>query len=120
LLLEVPPIVLRSFDVSCLRTLVATAEEDHDGVSFSSEVDAIARSSVDAKLVNAFAHGAGITEVAQANPSDASPNLVAGCSIPKSSKPPRERLSAVRPSVDANLLLGRHLNRVALKLLIAI
>jgi hypothetical protein len=67
---------------------------------------------VDAQLVDAVAHGAGIAEVAQSEPGDALTDAVAGCPIVESSEPFGEGLAAVRAAVDPDLLLGRHLGIV--------
>ena len=56
----VTPVVLGALDVPCLRALVATAQEDHDGIPLATEVHPIARPERDAKLLHALAQGTGV------------------------------------------------------------
>ena len=102
-----------ALDVPRLRALVATAEQNHDGIALAAEVHPEAWSKLDAKFVHALAHGTGVAEVAQANPRDALTNSVAGLSISKSSKPMGEGLATVRAGGDPDFLLIRHIGTVA-------
>jgi len=66
-----------------LGALVTAAKQDHDDLSLSTEIHPVAGARVNAKLLHAFADRAGVAEVAQADPSDALADAVAGASIPK-------------------------------------
>jgi hypothetical protein len=45
-----------ALDVSYLRALVATAEQDHDSIVLTAEVHPKARSELDAKFMHALTH----------------------------------------------------------------
>ena len=109
----VAPELLGPLDVAVLRALVAAAEQDYKGLALAAEVHAVARTEVDAQLVNTFADGLGITEVAQPQASNAGADSVAGRPIAKPTQPLGERFAAVRAGVDPDLLLGRHPGIVA-------
>src|SRR3990172_11796532 len=69
----VAPVRLGALDVSRLRPLVSAAEDDHDGLAFPTVVDPVAGPDVDPKLEH-LAHPLRVAELAQAKPSDPSPD----------------------------------------------
>jgi hypothetical protein len=88
-----------ALDISCLRALVAPAEQDHDSIVLTAEVHPEARSELDAKFMYAFTHGTCVAKVPQSNPRDALTNTVSGLSIPKS--PRSHWVKGSRPSERA-------------------
>ncbi len=109
----VSPVFLGAFDVTILRALVPTAQQDYDLTTVATEVHPLARAKVDTKLIHTVPDRAGVPEVAESNPCNALTDSVAGRSITQPAKPLRERLAAVRAGVDADFLLDRHLGAVA-------
>jgi len=66
----VSPILFGPIDVSTLRALVATAEENDDRITFASEVDAEARSERDAEFLDSVSHGFRVPEIPEPNTGD--------------------------------------------------
>jgi hypothetical protein len=116
----VAPVVVGALDVPPLSALVAAAQQDHHGIPLATEVNPVARTERNPKLVQALAHRAGVAKVAQAHSRNALTDAVSSESIAKPSDPPGKRFNAVRAGVDANLLLVRHFEIVAYTLLLTI
>lgn len=93
--------------------LVAVAEEKHDRVLESSEIDPDPGTGGDPKLLNAAPDRAEVAEVPCSDPREPLPDPPRERSVSQPSIPLRERLDAIQPSVEANLLLSRHGRTVA-------
>ncbi len=104
---------MRSPDVALLALLISAAEEDHDRVALTTEVNANPGTDGDPKLLNATSDRAEVAEVPGADPRDPFPNPDLDRQVSQFQIPPRERHDPVQPSIEANLLLNRHGRTVA-------
>jgi hypothetical protein len=109
----VSPVSPGTFDVTILRAFVSTAQQDYDLFTATTEVHPVTGTKVDTKFIHTVPDRAGIPKIAEANPSNALTDTVAGGSITKPSQPLGKRLAAIRTGVDVNFLLDRHVGRVA-------
>ena len=78
-----------------LRTLIAAAKQDNEGLPVASEVDAVSRSCVDAKLDHTVPDRFAVTKISGLNPPQANADTGLGSLVPQGVEPFGERLDAV-------------------------
>lgn len=83
------------FDVGGLRAFVSAAKQQHDRRTNLAKVDLIARTVIDAKLMDSITDTVAVAEISKAYSIQPNPNLCTGLGIPQRGEPLAERHPAL-------------------------
>jgi hypothetical protein len=101
--LPIDPERLGLLDIGALRTLVASAEQDHPGLTLTPEIDPVSGAKVHPELRNAVAYRLAISKIPRFHAAQTNPDAGLGALVAQGLKPVAKRLASVLALVAQQL-----------------